>query len=163
MKFEIQRENLLRALRIVSGGVDKKNATNSPMLSGVLLSIQSGVLALATTDQEIEITTTAILEKEVEPGSLVICFRKLNDICRALPDGGIVSFKQQGDKISVQSGRSHYSLGILSAESFPSFYRDTPIASFTASKKIFRQFIENACFAIADQDVRLYLNGLLNH
>jgi DNA polymerase-3 subunit beta len=161
MQFEIQRENLLRALRVVSGGVDKKNAINSPMLSGVFLSVQAGSLFFVTTDQDLEMTTQAILEGEVVPGKLVICFRKLIDICRALPEGGVLSVKQVGDKISIQSGRSKYSLGVLSADNFPTFHRDAPIASLTSSKKMFRQFIENACFAIADQDVRLYLNGLL--
>jgi DNA polymerase-3 subunit beta len=161
MQFEIQRENLLRALRVVSGGVDKKSAINSPMLSGVFLSVQPGLLSLVTTDQDLEMTTQAVLEGEVVSGSLVICFRKLIDICRALPEGGILSIKQSGEKISIESGRSRYSLGILSGQSFPSFHRDAPIASLSSQKKTFRQFIENACFAIADQDVRPYLNGLL--
>ena len=140
MQFDIERENLLRALTVVSGGVDKRNTTNSPVLSGVFLSVQPGLLSLVTTDQDIEMTTQAVLEGDVTPGKLVICFRKLIDICRALPEGGVLSIKQIGDKISIQSGRSKYSLGVLSADNFPVFHRDAAVASFTASKTSFFQF-----------------------
>jgi len=161
MKFDIQREVLLRALRLVSGGVDKKSTGNTDLLSGIFVSVKTGELLLVTTDQDIEISTKVALEGEVVPGDFVISFRKLSDICRAFPDSVLLCFSQEAQKVVIKSGRSRYSLNVLPATNFPVFVQNESVLSFALPKKCFRGFIESTCFAVAEQDVRPYLNGLL--
>lgn len=161
MKFEVQREVFLRALRVVSGGVDKKSTGNSEVLSGIFISIVGDELCLVTTDQDMEVSTKVPLEGPFVAGQFVISFRKLLDICRALPDGECLYFNQEAEKIFIKAGRSRYSLGILSVKNFPTFTQSLGLTSFSVPKKEFRGFIESTCFAIAEQDVRLYLNGML--
>ena len=55
-----------------------------------------------------------------QDGEVTIPARKLFDIVRALPDGSKVTVSQTGDKITVQAGRSRFTLASLPANDFPS-------------------------------------------
>lgn len=161
MRFTIQREAFLKALRAVAGVVERRQAQTSPILSHVLLRVTDQRIILTATDQEVELVADAELEGCEEKGEITIPFRKLMDLCRALPEGVLLSVVEEQDRILIRAGRSRFTLSTLPAADFPSLSPNALDLKFVVSKKMLRQLIDNTAFAMAEQDVRYYLNGML--
>jgi DNA polymerase-3 subunit beta len=162
MRFSIQRETFLKPLRAVAGVVERRHSHTLPVLSHVLIHVENGRFTLTTTDQEVELIAEGKIEEESSTtGRITVPFRKLMDICRALPDTGLLEVNQENEKIIIRAGRSRFTLSTLPERDFPSL--DGHIGDFRLpiSKRALRQLIDSTCFAMAEQDVRYYLNGML--
>jgi DNA polymerase-3 subunit beta len=96
-----------------------------------------------------------------EGGEFTVAARKLMDICRALPEGAEITLQQDGEKIMIKSGRSRFSLQSLPAEDFPRIEAENWDQEISIEPGELRQLFEKTAFAMAQQDVRYYLNGLL--
>lgn len=158
MKIQIQKEDLLAPLQKVIGAVEKRQTM--PTLSNVLVKADENSLTLTATDLEIELVTTVNLVID-EPGATTIPARKLLDICKALPNEANVTISVKGDKATVQSGRSRFSLITLPAADFPVLDTVNAISEFEIPQNTLRELIDKTGFAMAQQDVRYYLNGLM--
>lgn len=158
MKIKIQKEDLLNPLQKIIGAVEKRQTM--PTLSNVLVKAEKDKLTLTATDLEIELITTIGLVID-EPGSTTIPARKLLDICKALPNEASVSISVKGDKATIQSGRSRFSLITLPASDFPVLDTINSISDFEIPQNTLRELIDKTGFAMAQQDVRYYLNGLM--
>lgn len=164
MNFTILRETFLRHLRAVAGAVEKRQSQGSPILANVLIRIQNNSLSLTTTDQEVELLAGCALESidTVVEGAITVPFRKLMDICRALPEGIELKITVEGEnRVIIRAGRSRFALSALSAEQFPKVEESADIMPLVVSQKALKNLIESTCFAMAEQDVRYYLNGML--
>jgi len=158
MKLEAKREQLLKPLQSVIGAVERRQTL--PILSNVLLAACETELNLTATDLEVELSVRAELPAET-PGEITLPARKLHDILRALPEDGLVSLTTEGDKATVRCGRSRFTLATLPAGDFPTL-EDVPFGGeIHLPQGALRSLIERAHFAMAQQDVRYYLNGLL--
>jgi len=88
--------------------------------------------------------------------------RKLIDILRSLPDGADVSIKVENKRATIQAGRSRFALQTLDAAEFPTVaVTDRFVASFELPQRKLKHLIRMVHFAMAQQDIRYYLNGLL--
>ena len=97
-----------------------------------------------------------------QTGETTIPARKLFEIVRALPDGSRVTVSQAGDKVTVQAGRSRFTLATLPGQRFPGDRGPRAgRARPRVRKPALKELIERTAFAMAQQDVRYYLNGLL--
>lgn len=159
MKFSVSREVLLKPLLLVSGVVEKKQTL--PVLANVLMVLNNNVLSLTGTDLEIEIVCRVELQELAEEGEITVPAKKFLDICRSLPDGANISFVLNGDKATVKSGRSRFTLSTLPANDFPSVEPSDNELSFVCEQSEIRRVIDRTGFAMAQQDVRYYLNGML--
>lgn len=158
MKLEAKREHLLKPLQSVIGAVERRQTL--PILSNVLLTAQDGNLTLTATDLEVELSAKVELPVET-PGAITLPARKLHDILRALPEDGTVAMSVEGDKATVRCGRSRFMLMTLPASDFPTL-EDLPFSGdIHLPQRTLRILIERTHFAMAQQDVRYYLNGLL--
>lgn len=163
MKFSILRSTLLRLLRIASGVVERRQQ-HSAILANVLLRIKDSLLEIVATDQEVEVIAAESLDSVDKPGETTVPFRKLNEICKALPEGAEITLTTQDDKVIITSGRSRFTLATLPAAQFPDVQNISNVdaaCTFTISKKQFRCLVARTSFAMADQDVRYFLNGML--
>lgn len=158
MKFTIQREALLKPLQVVGGVVERRQTM--PILSNVLLDISSQGLAITATDLEVEIVARASLDS-AEGGRTTLPARKFIDICRALPEEALLEILVDKDRATLKSGKSRFVLSTLPASEFPSIEAIRPVISFSLEQAVLRRLIEKTQFAMAHQDVRYYLNGLL--
>ena len=158
MKFKTSRENLLMPLQQVVGVIEKRQTL--PILSNVLIRLADNRLEFTGTDLEVQLVTHSVTESS-EDGEITVPARKLLDICRLLPDGSAVNVECRPDKISLHSGRSRFSISTLPAENYPAFDVNDPEAELTLSSKLLKKAMEKTLFAMALQDVRYYLNGLL--
>ncbi len=158
MRFSLQREVLLKPLAQVVNVVERRQTL--PVLANLLVQVQDGRLSLTGTDLEVEMVARVAVEDALD-GETTIPARKLFDIVRALPDGSKVVVSQSGDKITVQAGRSRFTLASLSANDFPSIDEVEATERVTVPEASLKELIDRTAFAMAQQDVRYYLNGLL--
>ena len=159
MKFVISREALLRPLQLVAGVVEKRQTL--PVLSNVLLEVEGQQLSLTGTDLEVELVGRVTLDEVGEEGAITVPAKKLMDICRSLPDGAQIEVEQDDQRVNVRSGRSRFTLSTLPATEFPNVDNIAGEQSFTLAQGSLRRIIDRTSFAMAQQDVRYYLNGIL--
>ena len=158
MKFQIEKETLLNPLQQIIGAVEKRQTM--PALSNVLIRTTENSLTLTATDLEIELVSKIDMIID-EPGDITVPARKLLDICKSLPNEAVIKFTVNENKALVQSGRSRFSLTTLPADDFPALDAINSIYEFEITQKTLRDIIDKTAFAMAQQDVRYYLNGLM--
>lgn len=161
MKFSVQRETLLKSLSLVAGVVERRQTL--AVLSNVLFDLQGQTLSLTGTDLEVEITGKVELNEPVlAPVQITLPAKKLLDICKSLPEGSTISFNlDDKQKAVVSAGRSKFTLATLPASEFPNVEEGDVKARFTISQGQLKRLIDRTGFAMAQQDVRFYLNGML--
>ena len=159
MKFSLSREALLNPLQLVVGVVERRQTL--PILSNVLLSLEGNLLSMTGTDLEVEIKGSTEVVSSGEAGEVTVSARKFLDICRSLPDGAQVDFSSSEGKAQIVSGRSRFTLATLPANEFPSVDEGEQNVEFSVSGSMIRGLIDSTSFAMAQQDVRYYLNGML--
>lgn len=157
-KLDFSREQILNPLQQVIGAVEKRQTM--PILANVLLQSQNGLLQIVGTDLEIELLTQTDIQVS-ESVQTTIPARKLLDICKNLPEGAAVSANIDADRVTLVSGRSRFVLASLPATDFPTLENIKAESSFPVPQKQLKELIERTAFAMAQQDVRYYLNGLL--
>jgi DNA polymerase-3 subunit beta len=140
-------------------GVVERRQT-MPILSNVRLIAEDGRLAITATDLEVELVAETEVNVET-PGAITVSGRKLVDICRALPDGCEIDISVAGDKLTVKSGRSRFTLATLPADEFPAVEDIAAGQTIAIDQEALRRLIDRTHFSMAQQDVRYYLNGML--
>ena len=158
MQFSIQREALLKPLQQVVGVVERRQTL--PVLANVLVKVAAGRLALTATDLEVEMVASVDVER-ADDGEVTIPARKLFDIVRALPDGARVDIKQNADRIALAANRSRFTLTTLPASEFPTIDNIELVEKVALPEDALRDLMDRTAFAMANQDVRYYLNGML--
>ncbi|PLC55717.1 DNA polymerase III subunit beta [Pollutimonas nitritireducens] len=154
------RDALLKPLSTVAGIVERRNTL--PILANILLRKEGKSVAFIATDLEVQITTHAEFGIGDENESTTVAARKLLDILRALPDTGDVKLGLASAKLSVQSGKSRFALQTMGAAEFPTLAQPEQWdISFTLPQKTLKHLFNMVHFAMAQQDIRYYLNGLL--
>lgn len=158
--IKASRETFLAPLQSVSGIVEKRHTL--PILSNVLLEKRGDQLTLLATDIEIQITTSTGGAEDGADGAVTVGAKKLQDILRSLPEGTDVSLVLEDKRLTVRGGKSRFALQTLPAEDFPRMaLSEGDARTFTVTQKQFRQLLAQTQYAMAAQDVRYYLNGLL--
>lgn len=158
MRFETSRAELIKPLELVSGVVERRQTL--PILANLLLKVTENELTLVGTDLEVELIGRIPL-KSAEPGEITVPARKLMDICRQLPEQAILSIKQEDQRLVIQSGRFRSILSSLPASDFPTVDRSEVAQEIDLPCGNFKRLIDRTSFAMAHQDVRYFLNGML--
>jgi len=154
-----ERDNLLRPLQTVSGIVERRHTL--PILANLLITKTGSDVSFLSTDLELQITTTADFGVGNDQVATTVAARKLLDILRAMPDGQ-VTLTLADKRLTVQSGKSRFALQTLAADEFPTVAQAKDFgASLSVPQKTFRQLLGMVYFAMAQQDIRYYLNGML--
>lgn len=158
MKFTISRDALLKPLNLVAGVVERRQTL--PILSNVLLTLDGSQLSLTGTDLEVELVGRVQLDDMGTNGEVTVPARKLVDICKSLPDGSDIEFSVDSGKATVKAGRSRFTLSTLPASDFPQVDEAKGDTAIELPQSVLKRLIERTAFAMAQQDVRYYLNGM---
>ncbi|ROR34358.1 DNA polymerase III subunit beta [Inmirania thermothiophila] len=158
MKIEVVRDTLLRPAQRLSAVVERRQT--QPILGHLLCRAEGERLTLVGTDLELEMMAEVAVHTEV-PGEVTVPARKLHEICRSLPEGAVMRLEAADGRVVVRAGRSRFVLVSLPPEEFPRFEAGATVRSLELERATLRQLIERTQFAMAHQDVRYYLNGLL--
>lgn len=158
--LECARDDLLIPLQTVSGIVERRHTL--PILSNVLLERSESNLGVLATDLEIQIACRAQVTTHNAMLGVTTSARKLQDILRALPPESTVALESNATRLQLKSGRSRFTLQTLPAEEFPRFAANVDVL---AQARLPQQELRNALllvsYAMAQQNIRYYLNGLL--
>lgn len=158
MQFSIQREVLLKPLQHVVGVVERRQTL--PVLANLLVQARDGKVAFTGTDLEVEMVANTAADG-VDEGEITVPARKLFDIVRALPDGARIDFKQTGERVALHAGRSRFTLTTLPASEFPTIDEIELVERVSLPEAVVKDLMDRTAFAMANQDVRYYLNGML--
>jgi DNA polymerase-3 subunit beta len=158
--IKAKRDEILGPLSAVSGIIERRHTL--PILSNVLVDTAEDKLSFLATDIEIQITARTAIAAAGDARPVTVGARKLLDILRALPDGADVSLQQQDKRLVVKAAKSRFTLQTLPAEDFPRLAKPAgEAARFSLEQKVFRRLLGLVQYAMAQQDIRYYLNGLL--
>jgi DNA polymerase-3 subunit beta len=156
---QIARDALLKPLQAVSGIVERRHTL--PILANVLLEQKDGKLNVTATDLEMQITAVADLPGK-DGQATTVGARKLQDLLRALPDDASLNIDVTGSKMTVKAGRSRFNLQTLAAADYPRIsLGKEQLQTLSLPQKDLRALFRLAEFAMAQQDIRYYLNGML--
>lgn len=158
MKLSIAREAWLPALQVALGAVDRKQAV--PILGNLLIRAVKDQVLVWGTDLEVEVRAVSPAEVQVE-GATTIPARKLWEIWRSLPVGAVAEIAVSAGRATIRSGATRFTLATLDPEAFPIGQDFEPLLSVSLPAAEFKGVLEGVHFAMAQQDVRYYLNGLL--
>jgi len=159
--IKTSRENLLKPLQMVTGIVERKQTL--PILANVVFEKNADQILFLASDKEMQITATAkINENDSNNFSLTVSARKFQDILRALDQETEVSLSREDEKIQIKSLKNRFSLHTLPSGDFPRMMEDdTCLTEITLAQNVLKQLLSYVQYAIADQDLRYFLNGVL--
>jgi DNA polymerase III subunit beta len=158
MKFTANREALLSALQSIIGVIERRQTM--PILGNVLIIGSNDALKLSATDMEVELVAKTAVQLDA-PGEVTLPGRKLVDIVRALPEAASITVVTEGDRASIKSGKSRFTLVTLPAADFPTVEDIREQQRIKLPEQDLHKLISRTQFSMAQQDVRYYLNGLL--
>ena len=156
---QIPRDALLKPLQAVSGIVERRQTL--PILANVLLEQKDGRLFVTATDLEMQITAYSEFAGKQDQ-SITVAARKLQDLLRALPEDAVLNVETAAGKMTVRAGRSRFNLQTLPAADYPRVgLAQEQLQTISLAQRDFRGLLKLAEFAMAQQDIRYYLNGML--
>ena len=161
MKLIITKENLIKALQKVIGVVEKRQSM--PILSHVLLKKDSAGLHVVASDLEVQLSSEINFEETIDfTGDITIPGRKLFDIGKGLPDKALIQIEKKDEgKLQIESKKSKFTLSALDAKTFPLMENNDEMSvEFSLNSSGLKEVFSKTAFAMAQQDVRYYLNGL---
>lgn len=157
MYIRTQRERLIHALTKVGSVVERRQTL--PILGNIHILADEDSVTFTGTDREVEIRSR-LAANVLEPGGITVPARKFIDICRAVPDEAEVSVKVQGQRATITAGKSRFNLSTLPAEDYPLMETGGGDRSIEIEQGMLKELLDKTAFAMANQDVRYYLNGL---
>ena len=159
MKITLSPSDIINPLKKVIGVIERRQTL--PILSNVLLRFEGGILSFTGTDLEVELVARLSLEDRAVMCKSTLPARKFMDICRNLSDSAEITLLFENQQVIMKSGRSRFTLSTLPAEDFPSIEEGPEDVEFSIPSAALRFLLERTAFAMAQQDVRYFLNGLL--
>ncbi len=162
MKISIERGTLLKAVSQAQSVVERRNTI--PILANVLIEAEGEQVQFRATDLDIEVVDKAVAQVE-KAGATTVAATTLHEIVRKLPDGALVTLTADSaaGRLTVEAGRSNFSLATLPKEDFPVMASSEYASNFTASAALLRRLFDKSKFAISTEETRYYLNGVYMH
>lgn len=162
MKLSIERAALLKAVSQAQSVVERRNTI--PILANVLIEAEGADASFRATDLDIEVVDKAPAQVE-RAGATTVSATTLHEIVRKLPDGALVTLTADSatGRLTVEAGRSNFSLATLPKEDFPVMASSEYASNFTAPAPVLRRLFDKSKFAISTEETRYYLNGVYMH
>ncbi|MGB3246973.1 MAG: DNA polymerase III subunit beta [Sulfitobacter sp.] len=162
MKFSIERADLLKAVGQAQSVVERRNTI--PILANVLIEAEGSDVSFRATDLDIEVVDKVPAQVE-RAGATTVSATLLHEIVRKLPDGALINITADtaAGRLTVEAGRSNFSLATLPREDFPVMASSEYASNFSAPAPVLRRLFDKSKFAISTEETRYYLNGVYMH
>ncbi|EXJ17138.1 DNA polymerase III subunit beta [Imhoffiella purpurea] len=158
MEFVVNRETLWPIVGKVIGVVERRQTL--PILGNLLVKAQGQQVRFTGSDLEVEVSAECAADVS-EEGETTVPARKLADICRSLEEGADIRFQTKNDRCVLTARRGRFALGVLPATDYPTMEIEQGGRGISLPENVLKRLLEKTAFAMAQQDVRYYLNGLL--
>ncbi len=162
MKLSINRELLIKAINMVVKAADKRH--RFVILGNIKLVLEEGCLTLTASDLELDLTTRFAIPSGacILAGSTTLPAEMFFNICKSLSaDTVTIDAPENTSRCVITSGKGRYTLSSLPAQDFPSIGAALPSTVVKISQGDLTSLIHHTRFAMATQDVRHYLTGML--
>ncbi len=160
VKIAMKQAEWLAPLQPVASVIEKRQTR--PILSHVLLQVKNDTLTLIGTDTDVELHSIVKLPDNSCDGlNITVPGKKFLDICKSLPEDNIIELVENSGKVHLSCGRSRFIMPSFSGKEFPLASSQKVVMSFSIDQKSLAELIKKTSFAIPQQDIRQYLNGLL--
>lgn len=162
MQLVISRDLLLQAINLISKASDKRH--NMVILGNLKLVLTETQLQLTASDLEVELQATLSLPQGAcqQAGQITVPAIKLKDIVKLLPENAPVTMSLMADKhCLITCGSSRFKLTTLPAEDFPQIGAPDQTMPIGLGREALANLLDTTYFAMAVQDVRYYLTGML--
>jgi len=162
MKISVERSTLLKAVAQAQSVVERRNTI--PILANVLIEAEGAEVTFRATDLDIEVVDKAAAMVE-RAGATTVSATTLHEIVRKLPEGAQVALAADAatGRLTVEAGRSNFSLATLPKEDFPVMASSDYASNFSAKADVLRRLFDKSKFAISTEETRYYLNGVYMH
>ncbi len=162
MKISVERGVLLKAVAQAQSVVERRNTI--PILANVLIEAEGSDVTFRATDLDIEVVDKAAAMVE-RAGATTVSATTLHEIVRKLPDGAqvVLTADSASGRLTVEAGRSNFSLATLPKEDFPVMATSEYTSNFAAPSAVLRRLFDKSKFAISTEETRYYLNGVFMH
>lgn len=159
MNILINREALLKPLTAVASIVERRHTL--PILSNLLIETKENKMVLTATDLEMQVSLSIDYVSK-EQSATTISAKKLLDICRSLPDSAEINLQTTESRATLKAGKSRFNLQTLPAVDYPALNKAQEKSThIQIGQHSFKALLKQVEFAMAQQDIRYYLNGLL--
>jgi len=158
MDFEIEKRDFLKGLSLIQSITARK--TTLPILTHVLMEVDSDSLFLVGTDLEIGIRE-ALPAKVHEGGKASVSAKKLYEVVRELSEEKVHIQKKENHWITLRCGKSVFNIAGLDPEEFPALPTYQEESFSQVSVPLLLEMIEKTVFAATNEESRYHLNGVL--
>lgn len=161
MQLILSRDSLLQAINLIFKASDKRH--NMVILGNMKLVVSKDKLMLTASDLEVELQASLNLPQGacIEAGQITVPATKLKDIVKLLPDNQPVNLSLKDKHCLIVSGTSRFKLNTLPAEDFPHLGEPENAIPIQIGRESLTGLLDKTQFAMAIQDVRYYLTGML--
>lgn len=157
MNLIVSKENLLQLLYLSSTIVEKRNTM--PILANVKISAKGNTLSLSATDLEISLFGES--EAQITtPGEITVNAKVFYDIVKELPGDSVKISLGKGQRLEIESNKSHFKIIGSSADEFPNISGvslKNPIS--VAADKLY-EMLDKVSFAVSSDETRYNINGV---
>ena len=160
MKFTIEKASLIKPLAHIQSIVERRNTV--PVLSNVLIEAKGSTISMTATDMDMEVQELTGA-KIKDGGVTTVSAHMLYEIARKLPDGAEIDLSLSGDRLTVKSGRSNFTLPTLAPDDFPKLHTNDFDTNFVLPAAVLTKMIDRTRFAMSTEETRYYLNGIFLH
>lgn len=161
MKFSAQTKDFKSALALAMACCPGKSTI--PILSHVLITADSGGLAITASDldREVKIACAAAVQ---EPGTEAIDGGMLSSIIAQMRPDAEIAIQSEASKVKLVSGRSRFSIPTLPPADFPSLGEPSDAAEYILTGGAFQAAAMRVLFAVSTDTVtKSYLCGIHIH
>lgn len=158
MKFKVEKSRLVNAIQTVQNVIGTKSAL--PILSNILIEVQTGSLKLIATDLDIGITCVIPVDTQ-EAGAITIPAKRFSDIIKEFPLEIVSVSTKKNNQITIDSEMCQFKIMGLSKDEFPKLpeFKDQKVVK--VDQGVFKQMLTLTVFAVSLDETRYVLNGIL--
>ncbi|MFT8229764.1 MAG: DNA polymerase III subunit beta [Enterobacterales bacterium] len=157
--FKIERELLINPLKKINSSLS--NRYNLFITNNLLIKTKNNNLFLIGTDLEIEIIACIYLSEKYINKEITVDANKFYNICNNMPTKSTIQIQFESKFIIISSKNSKYFLSSQSSINFPKINYLNIKAKFSVSNIQLKNILESVYFAMANNDARYFLNGML--
>lgn len=157
MKFQIQQDDLQRALDVIANVVPAK--TTLPILTCVLMEAENGSLKLSATNLDISITTSTAKVEISDEGRIALPADKFVSFVRTLRNGS-VSFTQKGQKVNVSCGSARMTQNTMNVEEYPALKELEETNGLDIEATTLIEMVNETQYSVSRDETRPALMGI---
>ena len=156
MKFTVSQSSLMKALSVVSKGMG--NNSTLPILSGIYLRAENGMVELQTNNLTISIRHVVPANVE-DPGETVVSGKVLINIVKNLSDAAVI-FEDSGSTVTISCEKSTFRLNTLSAKDWPAFSELEPERTIELPSELLSKMVDKVYRVTSKEPTRQFLQGI---